>query len=171
MLHAIRYHISMHLNEDPERFKTLSQKLDAILQSLRENWNELERVLRDFLNQEVREGREEAVAGIKPKVQAPFFDVLKKAAEADAGAPLAPDSGAFPEVVKLTVKLVEQIQGEIRKVDFWRDPGSRQGMETSVYNELRWCRVGGERVFKSNLRELATRIVDLAYHRRRFLVA
>jgi hypothetical protein len=29
MLHAIRYHISMHLNEDPERFKTLSQKLDA----------------------------------------------------------------------------------------------------------------------------------------------
>ena len=33
MLHAIRYHISIHLNEDPERFKTLSQKLDDILQN------------------------------------------------------------------------------------------------------------------------------------------
>jgi type I restriction enzyme R subunit len=171
MLHAIRYHISIHLNEDPERFKTLSQKLDDILQNLRENWNELERVLREFLNAEVREGREEAVAGIKPKVQAPFFDVLKKAAETDAGAPLKPDGAVFPEVVKLTVKLVEQIQAEIRKVDFWRDLGSRQGLETNVYNELRWCRVNGQRIFTNNVRELATRMVDLAYHRRRFLVA
>ncbi|HNQ90204.1 MAG TPA: type I restriction endonuclease [Verrucomicrobiota bacterium] len=171
MLHAIRYHISIHLNEDPERFKTLSQKLDSILQALRENWNELEKVLREFLDKEVREGREETVAGIQPKVQAPFFDVLKKAAEADGGAALKPEDAAFPEVVKVTVKLVGVIQAEIRKVDFWRDMASQQALETTVYNELRWCRVDGQRVFKNNVRELATRIRELAYHRRRFLVA
>jgi type I restriction enzyme R subunit len=171
MLHAIRYHISIHLNEDPERFKTLSEKLDAILQGLRDNWTELERVLREFLRAEMREGRQESVAGINPKVQAPFFDVLKKAAETDAGAVLKVGDAAFPEVVKLTVNLVDKIQSEIRKVDFWRDMASRQGLETMVYNELRWCRVGGARVFKNNVRELATRIIDLAYHRRRYLVA
>ena len=171
MLHAIRYHISMRLNEDPERFKKLSEKLDAILQSLRDNWNELERVLRDFLNSEVREGREEAVAGINPKVHAPFFDVLKKAAETDAGAGLKPGDAAFAEVVKLTVRLVDSIQAEIRKVDFWRDMASRQSLETTVYHELRYCRVGEQRVFQKNLRELATRIVDLAHARRRYLVA
>lgn len=171
MLHAIRFHITIHLNEDPEHYKSLSQKLDAILQNLRDNWTELERVLLEFMHREVLQGREEAVAGINPKVQAPFFDVLKKAAEAEAGlgVKLKPADPAFPELVKLTVKMVGQIQAEICKVDFWRDPPSRQDLEKTVNNELRWCRVAGRRVFQ-NTRELATRIVDLAYHRRRFLV-
>jgi type I restriction enzyme R subunit len=171
MLHAIRFHITIHVNEDPEHYKSLSQKLDAILQNLRDNWNELERVLREFLQRELLQGREETVAGINPKVQAPFFDVLKKAAEVEAGAgvKLKPEDPVFPELVKLTVKTVGQIQAEICKVDFWRDLPSRQALEQTVNNELRWCRVDGRRVFQ-NTRELATRIVDLAYHRRRFLV-
>ena len=171
MLHAIRFHITIHVNEDPEHYKSLSQKLDAILQNLRDNWNELERVLREFLQREVLHGREEVVAGLNPKVQAPFFDVLKKAAEADAGAgaKLKPEDPAFRELVTLTVKLVGQIQAEICKVDFWRDRQSRQDLEKTVNDELRWCRVDGNRVFQ-NTRELATRLVDLAYHRRRFLV-
>lgn len=170
MLHAIRFHITIHLNEDPEHYKSLSWKLDAILQRLRDNWDELERVLREFLQREVMLGREEAVAGINPKVQAPFFDVLKKAAEAEAGTRLAPDSLDFSELIRLTNKLVAQIQSEISKVDFWRDRQSRQTLEAAVSNELRWCRVAGVRMFRNNVMELATRIVDLAYHRRRFLV-
>lgn len=171
MLHAIRFHITIHVNEDPEHYKSLSQKLDAILRNLRDNWNELERVLREFLHRELLQGREATVAGVNPKVQAPFFDVLKNAAETEAGAgvKLKPEDPVFPELVKLTVKMVGQIQTEIYKVDFWRDPPSRQALEQAVNNELRWCRVAGRRVFQ-NTRELATRIVDLAYHRRRFLV-
>ncbi len=171
MLHAIRYHIKIHLNEDPERYSSMRQKLDDILKALRDNWTELERVLRQYLRDAVSEGREESVAGINPKIQAPFFEILKNAVEGEVGAALKPEDAAFPEVVKLTVKLVEGIQAEIRKVDFWRDGTSRQTLETTVYNELRWCRVNGNRVFNNNLRELATRIVDLAYYRRRYLVA
>jgi hypothetical protein len=128
-------------------------------------------VLREFLHRELLQGREATVAGVNPKVQAPFFDVLKNAAETEAGAgvKLKPEDPVFPELVKLTVKMVGQIQTEIYKVDFWRDPPSRQTLEQVVNNELRWCRVAGKRVFQ-NTRELATRIVDLAYHRRRFLV-
>jgi len=171
MLHAIRYHITVHVHEDPEHYKSLSEKLDAILQNLRDNWTELERVLRDFLRREVVEGRHEGVAGLNPRVQAPFFDVLKRAVESETGSELQTDDAQFPELVRLTVALVEKIQGAISKVDFWRDRASRQALETEVSNELRWCRVDGERVFKKNVRELATRIVDLAYHRRRMLIA
>ena len=170
MLHAIRYHISIHVDEDPEYYKTLSEKLDAILQNLRENWEELERVLREFLHRVVSQGREETFAGLIPKVQAPFFDVLKTAAESEVGEKLKPEDTIFPEMVSLTVKIVSQIQNAIRKVDFWRDRASRQALETDVYNELRWCKVNGQRVFLKGIRELATRIVDLSYHRRRYLV-
>jgi type I restriction enzyme R subunit len=170
MLHAIRYHISIHVDEDPEYYKTLSEKLDAILQNLRENWEELERVLREFLHRVVSQGREETFAGLIPKVQAPFFDVLKTAAESEVGEKLKPEDTIFPEMVSLTVKIVSQIQNAIRKVDFWRDRASRQALETDVYNELRWCKVNGQRVFLKGIRDLATRIVDLSYHRRRYLV-
>ena len=171
MLHAMRFHITIHMDEDPEHYKTLSQKLEEIFQNLRDNWDEMEKVLREFMNRQLLRGRQEAVAGINPTVQAPFFDMLKKAAEDEAGAgvKLKPEDPAFPELVQLTVKTVGQIQGEICKVDFWRDPPSRQALEQTVNNELRWCRVTGRRVFQ-NTRELATRIVDLAYRRRRFLV-
>jgi len=171
MLHAIRYHITVHVNEDPEHFKTLSEKLDAILQNLRDNWTELERVLREFMQREVVQGRHETVAGLNPRIQAPFFDVLKRAVESELGRELKADDPQFPEVVALTIALVDKIQAAISKVDFWRDRASRQGLETELNNELRWCRVDGERVFTENVRELATRIVDLAYHRRRMLVA
>ena len=52
MLHAIRAHITVHLQEDPERFKTMSQRLDDILKTLRDNWAELERVLHEFMDKE-----------------------------------------------------------------------------------------------------------------------
>ena len=172
MLHAIRFHITIHVDEDPEHYKSLSQKLDAILQNLRDNWDEMEKVLREFLNRELLRGREEIVAGINPTVQAPFFDVLKKAAEAEAGSgvKLKPEEPAFAELVKLTIEMVRQIQSEICKVDFWRDAPSRQNLEAEVRGQLRHCRTDGRRMFATNQHELATRIVDLAYRRRRFLV-
>jgi len=69
-------------------------------------------VLLEFMHREVLQGREEAVAGINPKVQAPFFDVLKKAAESEVGAgmKLKPEDPAFLELIKLTVKMVGQIR-------------------------------------------------------------
>ena len=170
MLHAIRYHITIHVNEDPEHYVTLREKLEAILQQLRENWAELERVLREFIEKEVRSGRQDAVAGLNPRVQAPFFDLLKREAEEQAGNTLAADGDGFREVLALTMRLVIHIQGEIRKVDFWRDGASRQALETHVYRELGWCKVSGQKLFKKSVRELAQRVVDLARHRHRFLV-
>jgi type I restriction enzyme R subunit len=171
MLHALRYHLSIHLDEDPEYYQELSDKLDAILQNLRDQWTELEKVLREFIRNQVRQGRDQAVAGLDPKIQAPFFAILKTAAETDAGAIVQPDTEAFRAIVELTITLVAQIQAEIGKVDFWRDPASRQALETTLFKELRWCKTReGQRVFQNNVRELAIRLVDLAYHRRRFLV-
>jgi hypothetical protein len=73
--------------------------------------------------------------------------------------------------VQLTTDLVAHIQTQIRTIDFWRDDVSRLNLETWVYNTIRRQRVDGNRVFASDgLRELATQVVDLAWHRRRWLV-
>lgn len=171
MLHALRHHIRIHLNDDPEFFRTMSEKLEEILQELKDNWEELERVLTRFIGEEVARGRREEVAGLDPKVQAPFFGILKERLEAQLGEDLATDSPQFSALVQLTIGLVAHIQSVIRTVDFWRDEVSRRQLETWVYNSIRRCRLDGSRLFDGEgVRELATQVIDLARHRHRWLV-
>ena len=165
MLHAARHHISIHLHEDPVLFAKLSEKLEQILQDLKDNWTELERELHRFIEEELKQGREQEVEGLDPKVQAPFFGLLKEAVEESAGKTL--EGEAFRTAVTTTVEIVDHIKEEICRVGFWRDPPSRQRLENWVYRSLRRSRL----VPNDKVQELAIRFVDLAKSRHRFLVA
>ena len=165
MSHAARHHITLHFNEDPDLYATFSAKLESLLEELKDRWDELERELRQFIDDELRRGRDEEIEGLDPKIQAPFFGLIKRyLTKAD-------DSGLSDETlraaVETTVAVVESIQNEIGRVGFWRDPISRQGLEKQLYRRLRRSRI----VPNEALSELAARLVDLAKSRHRFLVS
>lgn len=164
MLHAARYHISIHLNEDPVLFKTLSEKLEQILQDLRDNWTELETELRRFIEDELKQGHEKEIEGLDAKIQAPFFGILKETIETSSGHEL--DKDGFRSAVSATREIVDYIRKEINRVGFWRDPLSRERLENWVYRYLRRSRL----VPNDKVQALATRFVDLAKSRHRFLV-
>ena len=164
MLHAARHHISIHLHEDPALFTKLSEKLEQILQDLAANWTELERELQRFIEEELKKGREQEIEGLDPKVQAPFFGLLKGTVEETSNQKLEGD--ALRSAVVLTVELVDHIKGEIGHVGFWRDPPSSQRLENWVFRRLRRSRL----IPNDRVQELATRLVDLAKSRHRFLV-
>ena len=46
--HAIRHHIDVNLDDDPEYYKTLSDKLKAIIQKHQDHWEALVQLLMDF---------------------------------------------------------------------------------------------------------------------------
>jgi type I restriction enzyme R subunit len=165
MLHAARHHISIHLHEDPALFTKLSEKLEQILRDLENNWTELERELRRFIEDELTQGREQEIEGLDPKIQAPFFGLLKDAVEEASETPLEGDR--FRAAVGATVEIVEHIRREIARVGFWRDPPSRQRLENWVYRHLRRSRL----VSDEKVQEVAIRLVDLAKSRHRFLTA
>jgi type I restriction enzyme R subunit len=165
MMHAARHHISIHLHEDPTLFTKLSEKLEQILQDLKDNWTELERELRRFIDEELKQGREQDIEGLDPKVQAPFFGLLKEAIEASSGQKLQGDT--FRSAVTATVEIVDHVRKEIARVGFWRDPPSRQRLENWVYRHLRRSRL----VPEDKVQELAIRLVDLAKSRHRFLTS
>lgn len=164
MLHAARHHISIHLHEDPALFNKLSERLEQILQDLKDNWTELERELQKFIDEELKQGREQEIEGLDPKVQAPFFGLLKDLMEETSGQKLEADK--FRAAVALTVEVVDHIKAEIGQVGFWRDPPSRQRLETWVFRSLRRSGL----VPNDQAQEFATRFVDLAKSRHRFLV-
>jgi type I restriction enzyme R subunit len=165
MMHAARHHISVHLHEDPTLFTKLSEKLEQILQDLKDNWTELERELRRFIEEELKQGREQEIEGLDPKVQAPFFGLLKEAIEGSSEQRLQGDD--FRAAVTTTVEVVDHVRKEIARVGFWRDPPSRQRLENWVYRHLRRSRL----VPEDKVQELAIRLVDLAKSRHRFLTS
>ncbi len=72
MEHAIRKHCKVHWQEDPALYKKLSDKLDALIQKHKEDWDKLAQAL-EGLAHEVTEGRG---AADEDGIEAPFRDLI-----------------------------------------------------------------------------------------------
>ncbi len=74
MEHAIRSHIRRHLDEDPVRFRKLSERLNDILRTLGEQWNDLISQLQHMVD-ELRSGaaKDGSVPDDVPEHCAPFL--------------------------------------------------------------------------------------------------
>ncbi len=166
MKHALRHQIRLRYDEDPAHFRKLSERLEAIIKQLKDNWDALEEALRKFIDEELEREGKQTVPGLDPRLHAPFFGTLKEAIEKETGAELKSDDPAFKEVIDLTVATVDYIREKIRMVDFWRDEHSRRSLEKSVYRSL--LRSG--KVARDKLEELATRVVEQARNLHRLLV-
>jgi type I restriction enzyme R subunit len=144
----------------------MSERLEAILKDFKDNWNKLEEALKKFIKEELEREGKETVPGLDPRLHAPFFGTLKKAVEKETGAELKSDDPAFREVIELTVATVEEIQENIRRVDFWRDVSNRESLQRKVYRILR----NSGKVAQNKLEKLAARVVDQAKNLHRLLV-
>ena len=71
MQHAARYHIIGFTNQNPAFARKMSEKLEAILQRFKDDWDALERELRKFID-ELRRGDRSDFPDLDPDVQVPF---------------------------------------------------------------------------------------------------
>lgn len=166
MKHALRHHIQLSFDLDPSHYRNLSKRLEEILKELKDNWDALEKALAQFIEDEKKHGEQSSVPGLDPRMHAPFFGTIKDVIDKDGGHVLTPEDPAFKQIADLTVTMVDGIREKIHVVDFWRDEQSRRSLEKTVYQKL--MRSG--LVARTKLAELATRIVELARSRHRWLV-
>ena len=83
MEHAVRYHIRKHFDEDPAHYAKLSEKLDKILEALKEQWDQLALALSDLVDEALK-GRQVDSTGLDPQTEAPFYGLLGQELEAEA---------------------------------------------------------------------------------------
>lgn len=112
MEHAIRKHCKVHFQEDPSLYKRLSDKLDALIQQHKEDWDALANAL-EGLTEETQHGRGDAVATIT----ATFRDMV--ADLAFTGDNLSETDLMALEFV--TIGAMEKLRGTIHIVDFWEN--------------------------------------------------
>jgi type I restriction enzyme R subunit len=115
--HAIRHHIAVNYDEDPELFASMAKELERILQEYAGNWDliaqEMENLRRKLMTLEQQETH-----GLDRKRQMPIFRALR--AELFGDVALSDEQTA--QLVNLTQLLLLGIQTEIRQAGFWSAP-------------------------------------------------
>lgn len=160
MEYAVKHHIRVHLDEDPVYYGKISERLEEILQSFEDNWDDLAERLREF-TREVRAGRPADKTGLDPKREAPFLSLLLDSAGIDRES-----TELLLQYAKATVEMVEHISKEISHVDFWRSIVAQQELQGWIVKFLD----KHELIPFEKLPEIADRIVQTAKHNHARLV-
>ena len=111
MEHAIKSHIRRHLDEDPVRFRKLSERLNDILRTLGEQWNELISQLQHMVD-ELRTGaaKDGSVPDDVPEHCAPFLrTVLDVVCQGQT-----PTAAQLMRLTDITVDLVDLLVQELQ---------------------------------------------------------
>ncbi len=130
MEHAIRKHCTVHLDEDPAFYRRLSDKLEELIQTHKENWTALAEGY-ELLRREVEAGRTETIEGLT-KEATTFYDHVQQLAFNGAGVP--------PEYRKplqtLMTRIVEMLGDTIGIIDFWKKPVEVKRLRGRIDTEL-----------------------------------
>jgi type I restriction enzyme, R subunit len=169
MEHAIRHHISEHIDTDPTHYQRLSEHLEQILVELKDQWEQLTLALADFLRV-VTAGRAEADDGLDPNTEAPFHDLLAQELTGHGRLVTADLAGPLRAA---TVDIVQLVRADIGLVGFWDNAHRREQLRRAVIQRLDDARLeDGSDLFDYDwLRPIADRVVELAKHNHRRLTA
>lgn len=151
MEHALRHHIREHLDEDPAYYAKLSERIDAILERLESQWDQIALEFEPLVEAAKAGPADEDNTGLDPTTELPFYGLM-----AEQVASSDPDVGE--RLVDLTTALVAEIRREASKAGFWRNAIRQDDLRKAVKVQL-----DDSNLFTyGSLDELAVRIVAVA---------
>jgi type I restriction enzyme R subunit len=114
MEHATRKHIKVNLADDPVFYKTMSEKLDSLIQQHWEDWDSILEGLIG-LRTELEAGRkEDSIEGISAE-EAPFYDLI-----IDIAYGMNADDDVLEQLKPVVNKIIPLIKKEIKISRFWK---------------------------------------------------
>lgn len=147
--HAIRHHIEVELDDDPELQASFAEALAAILAAFRDNWEKIYEEL-EKLRQRIKEAEGEPTYGLHKKKQMPIFRmlqgefptlaaVLAQERNVSAASELAAGDGdeeAISLLVDLTQQIFLAIERELQLTGFWESPPARNKLKEELQKML-----------------------------------
>jgi type I restriction enzyme R subunit len=156
MEHAIRKHCTVHHDEDPAFYKSLSQKVDALLEKHQEKWELLVEKLAELRNEAIA-GRRQGEDGMS-KEATTFYEYIAQVGFA-SGTVADEDKPKFRALME---SIVEILQDTIASIDFWHNPDKQKRVRGLIKNQISTI---GIAELKQNRERVAVEVMKLAKNR------
>ena len=155
--HAIRHHLDVELDDDPELQASFADALAAIFAEFRDNWNRIYDEL-EKLRQRIIDASKEPTYGLHRKKEMPFFRMLKKELFGDK--PLSEDEIA--SVVALTQQMFAEIERELKLTGFWESIPARNKLRADIQKVLLQPEFANLPNLIKNRAQLISRVMEIA---------
>ncbi len=156
MEHAIRKHCTVHHDEDPAFYRSLSQKVENLIDQYQDQWEKLAEEL-EKLRTEAIAGRQQGEDGMSQEATAFYAHIAN---EAFANGEVPAEAKAKMKVMMETV--VETLQGSIGSIDFWNNSDKQKRTRSAIKTALT---LTGIAELKQKRDRLAIEIMKLAKNR------
>ena len=131
MENALRHHNSISFDKDPAKFKSLSERLEGILTSHQEDWNEIARQLQRLIDEVLAATPASAAYhGLDPYTEGPIFGILRMRYG---------DDDRDAELAELTTEIVRHLRQETAVAGFWNNPVGQEEARRWVFRQLDSC--------------------------------
>ena len=125
--HAIRHHLDVDLNDDPDLQASFAEALAAIFEQFRDNWQKIYEEL-EKLRRRIVSASQEPTYGLHRKKQMPFFRCFKREIYGDGD--LTDDE--ISNMVSLTQQVYDTVERELKLTGFWDSIPARNRLKEEI---------------------------------------
>jgi type I restriction enzyme, R subunit len=155
--HAIRHHLDVELDDDPDLQDSFAEALNSILEKFKDNWNKIYDEL-EKLRKRIADAGKEPTYGLHRKKEMPFFRMLKKELYADA----ALDDDTISSLVSLTQQLFADVERELKLTGFWESIPARNKLRAEIQKTLLQPEFSKLPGLVKNRAQIISRVMELA---------
>ena len=129
--HAIKHHIKIKIDDDPEYYKTLSERLEELIQKHAEKWDELVQLLMDFRD-DIESEREQGAKDLGlTDTEFAFYNILFAEITKSRGDESL-DEDAYDTLKEVVQSLVTMLDEASQIVDFFRKLDEQKTVKKSI---------------------------------------
>ena len=178
--HAIRHHIDIDLDDDPDLQASFAEAMAAIFEEFQNNWTKIYEEL-EKLRERIINASKEDTYGLDRKKQMPLFRCFKReifGEAATAAAGVGEDAGAYgmseedqiSVLVDFTQRIYLVVERELKLAGFWESPPARNKLKKEIQDVLLMPEfVKLPNLFKRRA-EIISRVMEIAEKRHDVIV-
>ncbi|WP_202806377.1 type I restriction endonuclease subunit R [Planktothrix mougeotii] len=155
--HAIRHHIDIELDDDPDLQASFAAALAQILEQFKDNWQTIYAEL-EKLRQRLKNAENEPTYGLHKKKQMPFFRMFKSECFGD----IELDENQIAQNVALTQQVFIVIEQELQLTGFWESIPASNKLQSEIKKILLSSDFIKLPKIVQNYKHIISRVMELA---------
>jgi len=165
--HAIRHHLDVELDDDPDLQASFAEALAAIFKDFHDNWQKIYEEL-EKLRKRIKEAGKEPTYGLNRKKQMPFFRLFRS--ELGVAMEQHPSYDGKPDeriavLVDLTQRVYNVVERELKLAGFWESIPARNKLKSEVQKILLAPQYAEVPTLVAHREHIISRVMELAESR------